>query len=278
MPIAFSQGEFTNPEAVTIRGYDGTAEDPYITSDEKYLLFDNHADATSGATPGKSTLFYAKERDYKTFDFIGRVRGIEEEGPGGQAAPAIDSAGILYFLTGRSHAENYISIWHGAFADGTVTKLAPVVGISRGEPGWFNMGASPTRDGRYLFFTDNGATTSTIVVAAKNPDGTFTRLPDSAALLKNVNDGNLSPFHIVYGPRTSRHGLELVFAAPPRIFIASRNSAAEAFGIPQVVDAGNMVPEPHLAEGPSLSADGKHLYYHILERPGHSQIYVLSRQ
>jgi hypothetical protein len=136
---------------MTIQGYSGTAGAPTTTSDENYLLFDTHADAPPGTQPGKSTLFYAKKINYKTFVFVENIKGIDEEGPGGQVAPAIDGANNLYFLTGRRHPQNFISIWRGKFSDGEVTNLAPVVGISRKRPDWFNMGA-PSHEGRYLYF------------------------------------------------------------------------------------------------------------------------------
>jgi hypothetical protein len=43
---------------------------------------------------------------------------------------------------------------------------------------------------------------------------------------------------------------------------------------------GRFIPEfrTDYPIGPGVSADGKHLYYHILQSPGHSGIYVLSRQ
>jgi hypothetical protein len=283
-------GNFGNPELVTIQGYNGLTEDPYITSDEKYLLFDN-----AGSNNVPIYLFYAEKIDYKTFSFVGKIQGMD----GAAAAPAIDTAGNIYFLTDR-YASQGTSIARGTFTDGVVTNLAPVVGISKNQSGWFNMGAIPSRDGQYLVFSDNGPRTPTsaglppgvshVVIAAKNADGTFTRLANSDELLQNVNTARgITDFG--YVAVLSNDGLEMFFTAPfsapgavgdPNIsiYVARRTSTAEPFGVAQPLNTG--LGSNGLAEGAGISLDGKHFYYHQVVGSGSSSVrtalYVLSRQ
>ena len=283
-------GNFGNPELVTIQGYNGLTEDPYITSDEKYLLFDS-----AGSSNVPISLFYAKKIDYKTFSFVGEIQGIGATEALSAAAPAIDTAGNLYFLTPR-YASQGISIAQGTFTDGVVTNLAPVVGISKQQSGWFNMGAIPSRDGQYLVFTDNGPRAvksadlppgeSSIVIAAKNADGTFTRLANSDELMKNVNTVR-GVLNFSYGGGLSSDDLEIFFVAPlfgdpdHSIYVARRASITEPFDVAQKLDTGPGGPAG-LAEGSSISLDGKHFYYHKVVDSGLSTartaLYVLSRQ
>jgi hypothetical protein len=282
-------GNFGNPELVTIQGYNGLTEDPYITSDEKYLLFDD-----AGSINVPISLFYAEKIDYKTFSFVGEIQGIGATEAVSAAAPAIDTAGNLYFLTPR-YASQGISIAQGTFTDGVVTNLAPVVGISKQQSGWFNMGAIPSRDGQYLVFTDNGPRTPTsatlpagvsiVVIAAKNADGTFTRLANSDELMKNVNTAR-GVLDFGYVAALSNDDLEIFFTAPgfadpnDSIYVARRTSIAEPFGVAEPLNTGPGGPDG-LAEGAGISLDGKHFYYHQVVGSGSSStrtaLYVLSR-
>ena len=277
-----THGDFGAPELVTIQGYTGTTQDPWITSDEKYLLFDTHAD-TPGATGGPGENRYAKKIDYKTFAYVGTIQGLAAGDSTGQgvSVPTTDTAGNIYFLTNRYYASQGISIARGTFTDGVVTNIAPAVGIS--FKGGFNMSASPSRDGTYMVFSDNGKA-STLAIAKKNADGTFTRLANSADIMKNIAD----QFSVAYAPSLSNDNLELFFTAPPEktilpqrasfstIYVARRDSPTEPFSIADPVKTQNTGEEKTLTEGPNLSLDGKHLYYHSIENGG--IIYVLSRE
>jgi len=292
-PGPATHADFGPPERVTIEGYTGLTEDPYITSDGKYLLFDN-----AGSQNVPITLFYAKKIDYKTFTYVGKIQGLGDNGPL-QGGPAIDTAGNLYFLSEKSYAQDFASIWHGTFTDGVVTNLAAVVDISKKQSGWMNMGAIPTRDGKYLYFTDNGPRTgtskdlptgvSTIVVAKKNTDGTFTRVANSDELMKNVNTvRGISDFS--YGGGLSNDNLEIFFVAPAglpghekpndSVYVARRTSITEPFGVAKPLNTGP--GSEGLAEGSSISSDGKHFYYHKVVGSGTSAVrttlYVLSRE
>ena len=148
-----------------------------------------------------------------------------------------------------------------------------------------------TPDGGTLYFSEfilkegagtgpRGIQSGNLSMARKNPDGTFTRLPQSDEILKNVNGFG----SMVYNASPSADGLELAFnAAPyfgpfPKIYIATRTSTSEPFGKPVLVRAADEVAEGEQSEVGSISPDAKHLYFHRVLSDKTSQIYVLTRE
>jgi len=288
---------FSNPERVTIRGYSGPEQDAFITPDNNYLFFDSHNDA------GKPVyLYWAKRIDYKTFVFMGEIQGVNC--PGEMSVRGnYDMAHNFYCAWTKFHKPGHPSaVVHGLFKNGLVTNIAPVEGFSPPNSSTTHVTLDPeiTSDGSTLYFCEfefrpNNLPLSHIAVAAKKPDGTFTRLPNSDQLLKNVNA--LGP--TIYGSMPSKGGRELyVTTAHPmprgmHIYLARRNSTSEPFGVPQLVAAADVVPADEvpanippanralllhagLSETGSLSSDGAHFYYHRVLSPTSSQIYVLS--
>jgi hypothetical protein len=273
-----------NPQPVTIQGYNGPQEDAVISADNQYLFFDSHNDA---GLP--MYLYMATRIDYKTFKFIGRVPGVNFEAIEGVE----DSAHNFYFVSPLLLGQGgQTTIGHGTFSNGSVTNVAfvnellpkPAPSGSRGIT--FDLFITP--DGNTLYFSDfmvksGGAQFSVqgaqLAIATRNVDGTFTRLSNSADILKNVNAlGSL-----VYNATPSADGLELVFNAsssfpiPSHIYIATRMSPSAPFGNPQLVAAADL-DHGQLSEPGSFSPDGKYLYFHRVLGPSTSQIYVLTRQ
>jgi hypothetical protein len=122
--------------------------------------------------------------------------------------------------------------------------------------------------GEVLFVVDGEFTggpnpkSADIAVVVRDGNG-FRRHPASAQFMRNVNTAALE-----YAPAISADLLELFFtragslggSAAPAIYRAARASRDEPFGVPErVAAAGGFV------EGPSLSGDGRSLYYHRLE-------------
>ena len=116
-------------------------------------------------------------------------------------------------------------------------------------------------DGR--FDQSGGPYESDFFVATKNVNG-FQRLPNSADLLKNINTTALE-----YAAGVSADNLDFYFtrvAAPltnsstPEIFHASRRSSQEAFGV-----AAKIETITGFVEAPTLSPDGRIIYYHKKE-------------
>lgn len=261
-----TQGAFGSPEMVTIRGYPGPAQDPILTSDGRYLLWDSHSDDPSI----KGDIYCAAAIDYKTFAYVGPIK-IEGQGDYGRAAPAIDDAGNFYFLTNRFDVRKdvKVTIAHGGFADCAVTGVTAVVGISVSGG---NMGAIPSRDGRLLVFSDNSNNTSVIVLAQRNADGSFTRLPNSDNILKTVNGTNQHSYTASLSPDLR----EIFFTSPPSIYVARRPTADAPFGASEALISREVAATAG-HESPNLAADGKRLYYHRVTSPSHADVWVMTR-
>jgi hypothetical protein len=252
--------EWGNPEAVAIIGYSGPSEEPFLAPYNNIMLFDSHTDDPT--IPSK--IFQAYRLDYKTFLILGEVQGVNIPGAS-QGSPNIDAFGNFYFQTNAFYTQNLMTSYRGTFNGGVVTNVTPVFGISRLQPYWVTMEAEISGDGNTLIFGDFHfdpnlpLSSSQLVFAVRNSDGSFTRVPNSDQVLANVNALGAT----VYNGILSWDGLELYFTmlnpepAGPQIYVAKRNAPTEPFGVPQLIfAAGNMV------ESGSLSPDGKHLYYH----------------
>jgi hypothetical protein len=123
-------------------------------------------------------------------------------------------------------------------------------------------------DGRTLFVVDGLFTggpvpkTADIVIAARDGTG-FRRLPSSPDLLKNINTDGLE-----YAPAISNDLLELFFTRIPRssgapqpvILRSTRRNIEVPFGLPEKVAAIT-----GFVEAPTLTNDGRVLYYHKLD-------------
>jgi len=253
---------FSDPRPVTIQGYnDIAAMEPFISRDGKYLFFNN-----SNEKPGTDTMiYYATRIDDLTFKIAGAVEGIHAPGviapEVDAAAPSMDNAGNFYLSTNRDYKRDLPLIYSGHFRDGVVTGLAPVSGLRRSQPRWFTMDGEISADWKTFYCSENvaGDRVSLLMAAAKNADGSFTRLPNSDELFKNINNGDMN-----YAPAISRDQLELFFTrVNPKspetsgIYLSRRSSVAAAFGIPQLVVSA----VDGFAEAPSISPDGRHLYY-----------------
>lgn len=231
-------------------------------------------------------LYMAKRIDYKTFNFVGRVQGVDLE-----AVEAVeDSKNNFYFVSPLLLRQgSATTIGRGMFSDGSVTGVAPIQGISPKSPKSGSQGITfdiyVTPDGNILYFSDFVVNaqfrpqSAQLALAAKNADGTFTRLSNSDEILENINAlGSL-----VYNATPSADGLILAFNASPsfpiptHIYIATRNSISDPFGKPQYLAAADVEHNTELAEPGSFSPDGKYLYFHRVIDKKSSQIYLLTR-
>lgn len=265
---------FANQEDINIIGYNGPEQDPFVSPDGQYLFFDDHSD-----TPGTfSHIHWATRIDYKTFQYRGKVIGqtyqVNIEGKNSLNA-SIDLAGNFYYMTNDEYAVTGKSARRGNFSVingfGTVANVTNVVGI-QGSPATYltTIGHEINSDGTTIYYANfqtNGTvvTSSKIVVASRNIDGSFTTWADSSAILQNIN--NTGP--VLYNAMVSLDGLEMVFTSSEsyqpdindklKIFLAKRNSTLQAFGTPVRVTAVG-----GLAENGSFSPDRRHLYFHYL--------------
>jgi hypothetical protein len=259
VPVA--PGEFGSPRKVRIDGWDGSAMEPFLSSDGRWLFFNNRNDPAAD-----TDIYYAERTGEDAFRFVGPVLGVNQSPPVLDAVPSMDDAGNLFFISTRSYTSTLRTLHMGHFAAGRVDAPRLVAGdFPRLEAGWLVMDAEIGRRGDVLYFVNarfdgRGVPSQSDIGVAARDSGEFRVLKDSDDLLRLVNTSALE-----YAPSSSAGGLELYFTrlegAGPRIMVAKRASTAEPFGQPNVV-AG--VGEGFV-EAPALSADGKSLLYHRLE-------------
>jgi Tol biopolymer transport system component len=259
-PIA-SYAAFANPTAVTITGYTGDAMEPFISKDGQYLFFNNRNDPSID-----TQIYYAARVDDRTFTLLGVVPGVN--GPALDAVASLDALGNFYFVSTRSYAATFSTIFSGQWLPaGGVANVAPVQGVSLQQPGSVNFDAEISADGQTLWFDDgqyasNGVLRAASIAIANRQGPAFVRRSDSAALLAAVNVDGLN-----YAPSISVDGLELFFSrvdsttsgAAPAIYRSTRPDPGSAFG-----PAARVAGATGFVEAPSLSADGRLLYFHKL--------------
>lgn len=252
---------FGEPRRVTIRGYNGDAMEPFITKNGRYLLFNDRNDPRTN-----TNLHFAERVDDLTFGYRGELKGVNT--PALEGVPSLDREGNLFFISTRSYPETLSTLYRGRFSDGTVSGVELVTGVSRRQLGIVMFDAEISADGSTLFVVDGEFSggphpkTADIVIAVRDGGG-FRRLPSSAELLKDVNSEALE-----YAPAVSSDMLELFFtragdlsgSAQLVIFRAVRQRTEEPFGMPERV-----IAITGYVEAPSLSGDGRSLYYHKLE-------------
>ena len=259
-PFAPEYRAFGNPQRVLIRDYNGDAMEPFITKDGQYLLFNNKNDPRTN-----TNLHFATRVDDLTFQYRGELKGVNTAALEG--VPSLDRQGTLFFVSTRSYKETLSTLYRGHFNHGTVARVELVTGVSRQQLGIVMFDAEVAADGNTLFVVDGEFSgrphpnAADIVIAVRG--GTwFRRLPSSAEVLKNVNTKALE-----YAPAISSDLLELFFtradqsgATQPVILRAVRRSIEEPFERPERVSAIT-----GFVEAPTLSGDGRSLYYHKAE-------------
>jgi Tol biopolymer transport system component len=251
---------FSNVTPVTISGYAGDAMEPFISRDGRYLFFNSRND------PGTDTeLFYASRVDDRTFTFLGPIPGANSSQLDG--VPSLDTLGNFFFVSTRSYDATLSTLYTARFTAAGVSGVALVNGVSLLRGGSVNFDAEISPDGSTLWFTDGDYGTQGDLRAARLGYATrvlsgFAREAASDAVLATVNVGGLN-----YAPAISNDGLELFFTrwasttdgSVPAIYRAARASASAAFARPDLVSAAS-----GFVEAPSLSADGRILYFHRL--------------
>ena len=256
-------GVFTNPEPVTIEGYTQDAMEPFISPDGNYLFFNN----SNNARP--TNLFYATRIDDLTFQFQGEIAGANSGGMTLSAVPSMDMSNTFYFISDRSYAQTFSTIYSGTFSAGSVSNVALVQGVSKDKLGDVNFDQCISPDGGTLYFVDGvfsgGASVSaaaSIAIAKRHGDH-FVRLKNSVEIMRKINTHDLN-----YAPDVSKSGLEFFFTRipiqgsqpkpPPVIYTATRSKTSKPFGAPRKIDAIT-----GFAEAPALSPDEKSLYFHL---------------
>lgn len=268
--------DFAGAQRVSITGYDDDAMEPFVSRDGAVLFFNN-----LNQPDVNTNLHFARRLDAMTFEYGGEIEGANT--PALEGVPTMDRAGRFYFVSTRSYQTTFSTLYQGRFANGRLTDVALVAGVSRREAGVVNFDVEISPDGETLYFVDaqfspRGEPLAADLVIAQRQDDGFTRANDSAGLLANVNTAAWE-----YAAAVSADGLELFFTradigrtpgnrlAEPKIFRAARPSLDEPFGCPARVGALD-----GFVEAPALSPDARALYYHRLEN-GRFRIYRVTR-
>jgi Tol biopolymer transport system component len=255
-------GAFGAPQPVTIEGYTGSAEEPFITPDGADLLFNS-----SEALPSFA-LQLATRVNAQSFEYQGAILGEHvNEAEFLSGTPTLDEEGNLFFISNRSYSQTLSTVYTGDFAQGAVTGVRLVAGVSGEAPGKVDFDVDVSPDGSTLYvsvgqFGPGGGPTSSSIVIYDRVGAGFVRDPKSAKILRAVNQAGT----LDYAADASSDGLELFFTAaspavgrPPQIYRATRASTSKPFGSVERIAAIT-----GFAEAPSISADGTTLYYHEL--------------
>lgn len=268
--------EFSAPTKVTINGYTDHAMEPSISRDVPgNILFFNSLNAG-----GNTSLYYATRVNDSTFTYVDEIGGVNGAPPHLDAVASMDENDIFYFISTRNWPGEIRNVYTGAFSGGVVTGLVNLDGdfyINR--PGWIIMDGEISPDGLQYYFVNahfsGGAVPdrSDIGVAEYISANTFNRIADNDAVMASVNTWRC----LEYAPSISDDGLELFFtrldlcAVTSEILVAKRSSASGPFGEPARI--GSITG---FVEAPSISYDGKKLYYHMNDA-GVYTIYMVTR-
>lgn len=267
---------------VTITGLAFDAMEPFLSPGGNILFFNS---LNSG---GNTNLYYASRINDSTFAFNGIVNGTYNPSPDHlDAVASLDSANSFYWVSTRDYINVYENLHKGKYSAGSVTGVTRVYGDFYIRTfGWLIMDAAIDYSGKQLFycnayfdFINNSCSglpcSSRMGIAQQVNDSTFDKLPDSDALLANINDTN----YIVYAPQLSKDGQELYFTRFLRgtltteVCVSVRSSAAGAFSLPVV-----LFSYPGLAaEAPTLSTEKDKLYYHRKDNSGVYRIFMRYR-
>lgn len=228
--------------------------EPFISVDGSRLFFNNAND------PAVDTnLHWAERVDDLTFLYRGEVVAANSTSLDG--VPSLDADDNVYFITLRSYAVDRSTVYRGRWSAGAATEIAVVAGLAASAPGKVIFDVGVSRDGGTLYLAEGdystGSLTTANLIVARGDGSGFIRVPDSDALLRQVNATGGTQ----YAAAISDTGLELFFtrldASGPSIHAATRTAADQPFGPPVRLQAlDGWVEAPALAEG------GKALYYH----------------
>ncbi|HOD15565.1 MAG TPA: hypothetical protein PKI31_12630, partial [Spirochaetota bacterium] len=213
-------------------------------------------------------------------DEIGNVNG----GPGNHldAVASMDNSDKFYYISVRNWPDEIRNVYTGTFSEATgvgngLVNLDGDFYIDR--PGWIIMDGEISPDGLHYYFVNahfsGGAVPdrSDIGIAEYASANTFNRIANNDAIMAAVNTTRC----LEYAPSISADGLELFFtrldlcAVTSEILVSTRATTADPFGEPARIGAIS-----GFVEAPSISSDGKKLYYHMNDGGAYT-IYLVTR-
>ncbi len=277
--------EWSNEQEIQISGYSQSAMEPKVAADGGVLLWN---DKPAGGDTLMNIHYAVKQVD-QSWLYIGTVPGTVDNS-NLDGVPALDSSLNFYFISTRSYATNQQTIYSGLLSVLGVNSLgvssvaAADTAIKNTQSGFLDMDLDVSWDGtlmvvsRALFAGNPYPETSELKlfsVSARQASN----ISNSNETLANVN----STLCRTYAGTLSNDKKELYFTIIPstsiagsdfRILVAKRATITEPFGKPQVIQAITGT----YTEGPSLTQDGKNLYYHKFDSvAGRFKIYKVTR-
>jgi hypothetical protein len=254
---------------VTINGLSFDAMEPFLSADGNYLFFNSLNDGE------ETKLYYASKLTDSSFNLMGELTGANQaSSPQLDAVADMDADGNFYWTSTRNYPAELNNLFYGSFIDGNITNISRVQGdFNMNTPGWLVMDHGISLDGQFLYFNNArfdaancpGPCETTLGIAQKNTDGSFSTLANSDSILENIIDDN----YIYYAPCISSDNLELYYtrflkgpitaALELEICVAVRTNSTAQFSIPKVLFSETIAD---LIEAPTLSVDKNIMYYH----------------
>lgn len=287
-----STSEWAHEKQLKIVGFKGNAMEPEISADSNVLFFNDKP-----ADDNNMQIHWAS-RDQKdssglTWNYRGLVHGASVEnfldGTPSVWQDPVTRKMYLYFVSIRTFdgRSNYGTIYSGEVQlDGEAKVLNPTLRdeeIQTKLPGHLNMDANVSADGKLALVSKARFSgkpypdESALQLFALSKDGKIQVSPDLSALTEAVNN----PACRTYAGNLSSNKLEMYYTALEakggnfkfNILVAKRSRADAPFKKGQIISA----IRGELTEGPSISRDGKHLYYHQKAKDGALAIFRLER-
>ncbi len=276
--------KFENPREVTIVGYTGDTMEPFISRDGSILFFNN---LNSGTLPNgnenDTDIHYALRIDDVTFQYKGKVIGASgDEVPGTnelEGVPNMDKNNKFYFIRTTDYFDqsspNYLlSIFRGDFNNGALTNIESLPNLKNNRPanqppipGELNFDAEISYDGNIFYFAEGIFSGKPFpdesnFGVAENINGIWRVKANSSEEFAAINSDALE-----YAASISTDMLELYFTRAEGsletgfdfgVFVATRSAVTDVWSNVSKIEAISGI----ITEAPSISFNGKLLYYH----------------
>ncbi len=273
---------FSPPQKVVVQGlplwHGGTRmsiEEPFVSRDGRFLFFN------SNEHENKKDLHYA-EFINKNWIYKGETGPNINTVKEAEANPSMDLNFNYYYIDSKINGE----IRTGKFnpRTGQISKISAVKGVPKRKFMFFkkelegNMGVEITTDNQTAYFSRatwkiarrkvQRILASDLLLTQKVGDKFVYNEKKARRILSNINTSDLE-----YAASISNDELTLYFTRlsaadlasgniRSKIMYATRKSKLEPFGMPKVIAS---IGTKDFVEGPSITGDGKELYYHKQE-------------
>lgn len=269
---------FSNPQPVYIanlpKGYSGTpisTEEPFVSRDGKFLFFN------SGDKENHKDLHFAEWKG-GSWQYRGEVDNKVNTAKEVEGNPTMDAGYNFFYIDSSTQTMVRKSRFYPI--TGKLGALRDVKGVPERVVKPFkrfqgNMGVEVSADGEFLYFSRAtwemrgfklGPFEDSDILFSKRQEGKYLyNESEVKRVMQYINTPDME-----YAASISVDGLELFFTrlsltdlkkgkVQSQIMRATRGNLLEAFGRPQTVVA---IGSDDFVEGPSISPDGKELYYH----------------